>query len=253
MDTQPHVLANRRAWAGFAAEYEVWGRADWAAGTPRWGLWSIPEEQLHVLPEVAGLDTVELGCGTGYVSSWLARRGARPVGLDNSPDQLRTARRFQQEFGISFPLVQADAEAVPFAEACFDLAINEYGAAMWCDPYRWIPEAARVLRPGGRLIFLASHPLLTLCVPDADGVPASDRLLHPFFGMHRVEWSTSEEVEFQIGHGEMIRLLHANGFEIEDLVEMQPPEGSTTRYPFVTLEWARQWPGEEIWKARKRA
>ena len=44
-----------------------------------------------------------------------------------------------------------------------------------------------------------------------------------------------------------------SGFEIEDLIEIQPPEGATTRYPGVTLDWARKWPMEEVWKVRKRA
>jgi hypothetical protein len=48
------------------------------------GRWDVPEDELHLLPKLDGLDAIELGCGTGYVSSWLARRGAHPVGLDHS-------------------------------------------------------------------------------------------------------------------------------------------------------------------------
>jgi SAM-dependent methyltransferase len=201
--------------------------------------------------DVAGLDAIELGCGTGYVSAWLARRGARPVGIDNSQAQLETAKRFQHEFGLEFPLLHGNAEQVPFPDRSFDLAISEYGASIWCDPYTWIPEAARLLRPGGRLIFLVNGALLTLCVPDAEDAAASDRLLRPYFGMHRLEWSDDESVEFHLPHGEMIKLLHRSGFEVEDLIEIRPPDGSTTRYPFVTLEWAQKWPCEEVWKARR--
>ena len=88
------------------------------------------------------------GCGTGYVSSWLARAGARPVGIDISRRQLGTARAMQAQFGIDFPLVLANAEQVPFQDHSFGLAISEYGASLWCDPHRWIPEAARLLWPG---------------------------------------------------------------------------------------------------------
>ena len=70
--------------------------------------------------------------------------------------------------------------------------------------------------------------------------------------MHRFEWPNSASVEFHVSPGEWIRLLRRSGFEIEDLIELYPPEGSTTRYPFVDLEWARSWPCEEVWKARKR-
>jgi ubiquinone/menaquinone biosynthesis C-methylase UbiE len=91
---------------------------------------------------VAVTRRVELGCGSGYVSAWLARRGARPVGVDVSARQLTVAHHLQDEFGLRFPLVQADAERVPLSDGCAGLAISEYGASVWCDPYRWIPEAA---------------------------------------------------------------------------------------------------------------
>ena len=249
-----HVLQNRAMWDADAGAWVERGREEWAADEPRWGSWHVAEAQLRVLPDVRGLDVVELGCGTAYVSSWLARRGARVVGIDNSRAQLTTARRFQREFGVEFPLIHADAESVPLASGAFDLAISEYGACHWCDPYRWTPEAARLVRPGGRLIFLTNSALAMLCMPDleADG-PADDRLLRDYFGMHRMEWPGDYGVEFHLGHGDWIRLLRANGFEIEELTEIQPPEGSTTRDPFVTLEWARRWPSEEIWKARKHS
>jgi hypothetical protein len=118
---------------------------------------------------------------------------------------------------------------------------------------KWVPEAARLLRPGGRLRFLTNHWLMMLCAPEYDGIAATNELVRPAFGMHRVEWPDDPGVEFHLMHGDWIRLLRANGFEIEDLVELRPREGATTRYPFVTFEWARQWPCEEVWKVRKRA
>lgn len=249
-----HVRRNRDAWNAYAPDYVAAGEKNWAADEPTWGIWSVPESAVGMLPDdLAGMDAVELGCGTGYVSAWLARRGARPVGVDNSPAQLATARRLQREHGLHFPLVQADAEALPLPDARFDLAISEYGAAIWCDPYRWIPEAARVLRPGGELVFLQNGAILMLAMQELEEEPAGDRLLRPYFGMHRFEWPDSTAVEFHIGHGDWIRLLRGSGFEVIDLIEIQPPEGATTRYPFVRLDWARRWPSEQVWKARKRA
>ena len=248
-----HVARNRAAWDSFADDWVEPGRRDWAREEPWWGIFTVPESQLHVLPDdLDGLDTIELGCGTGYVSSWLARRGARPVGIDNSEGQLATARALQQEFGIDFELVHGNAEQTPFQDASFDFAISEYGASIWCDPYEWIPEAARLLRPGGRLVFLVNTPLAIVCGSETDGEPAAERLLRPYFGMHRVEWPDDHSVEFHLPHGELIALLRASGFEIEALVEVQPAENATTRFPHVTLDWARQWPCEEIWKVRKR-
>ena len=250
--TADHVRRNRAAWDRWAAEYAGPGVRLWAESEPTWGIWNVAEAQAGVLPaEMGGRDSIELGCGTGYVSAWLARRGARPVGLDNSAAQLATARHLQDRFGLPYPLIHASAEQAPFADASFDLAISEYGASIWCDPYAWIPEAARLLRPGGQLIFLVNSVLLMLTVPDADDQPAAERLLRPYFGMHRFEWPGDESVEFHLGHGDMIRLLRRCGLEVEDLVELRPEPGAETRYPFVTLDWARQWPCEEVWKARK--
>jgi SAM-dependent methyltransferase len=246
-----HVLRNRAAWDAWAEEYAEPGERAWVA-EPRWGIWGIPEAEVHILPEVAGRDTIELGCGTGYISAWLARRGARPVGIDNSEAQLATARRLQREHGIEFPLIHGDAEHVPLPDAGFDLAISEYGACLWADPYRWVPEAARLLRPGGELIFLMTGVILALCFSDDENEAAQDRLLRPYLGMHRFEWPGDDSVEFHLGHGDWIRLLRANGFEIVNLVELQPSAESTTQYQFVTIEWARRWPSEEVWIARKR-
>lgn len=249
--TEEYVLRNRAAWETFAEEFVDPGHELWAAEDAVWGVWSVPEAQVGMLEQVEGLEAVELGCGTAYVSAWLGRRGARPVGIDNSPAQLATARRFQDEFDLHFPLIQGDAERTPFADESFDLAISEYGAAIWCDPYAWLPEAARILRPGGRLVFLGHSPLVMLCSPEGDDVvPIEDRLIRDQFEMHRFDWS--DATEFQIPHGEMLRLLRRCGFEVEDLIELQAPEGGTTRYPWVTLEWARRWPVDDVWKARKR-
>jgi SAM-dependent methyltransferase len=248
-----HVRRNREYWDSVAHEWVERGRRSWAQSEISWGIWDIPEAEAQLLPQVAGLDVIELGCGTAYVSAWLARRGARPVGIDNSPRQLETARALQAEFGVDFPLLLGNAEQVPLPDASFDLAISEYGAAIWADPYRWIPEAARLLRPGGRLVFLGNATLLMLCVHDYEADdPAGDRLQRNYFGMHRFEWPDTDGVEFHLGYGDMIRLLRSSGFEVEDLVELRPPEGATTRYPYVDAAWARRWPSEQVWKARKR-
>ena len=190
---------------------------------------------------------IELGCGTAYISAWLARHGASVVGIDNSAAKLATARRLQREHGLALTLIHGNAEQIPYPDASFDLAISEYGACLWADPYRWVPAAARILRPGGELIFLVNSALLTLCMPEEDGLAASDQLLRPAFGMYRIEWPGDTGVEFHLSHGDWLRLLRRSGFEIEDLIEIQAPEAGTTRYPFVTLQWARQWPSEEIW------
>ena len=247
-----HVALNRAAWDARAEDWAESGRERWVDERIRWGTWEVPEEDVDLLPEVDDLDVVELGCGTAYFSSWLARRGARPIGLDNSRSQLSSALRFQQEFGVTFPLVHGDAERAPFADGSFDLAVSEYGAIIWCDPYRWIPEAARILRPGGGLVCYGNSYLLTLTFPD-DGLKATESLLRPHFGMHRFADDDDGAVEFHIPHGEMIRLLRRSGFEIEDLVEVGAPQGATDDdFHMATVGWAQRWPNEQAWVARKR-
>jgi len=247
-----YVQRNRTAWDACAPEYVGPGEANWGQRDPTWGIWGVPEADVGMLPpSLAGIDAIELGCGTAYVSAWMARRGARVVGIDNSQAQLETARRLQREHDLAFPLLHGNAETVPYPDASFDFAISEYGACLWADPLRWVPEAARLLRPGGELAFLTNSWLMMLCVAEAADQAAGDRLLRSGFGMHRMQWPDSLEVEFHLAHGDWIRLLRGTGFEIIDLVEIRPPADATSRYSFVSLPWARQWPCEEVWKARR--
>src|ERR1700754_3432758 len=219
-----HVSTNRTFWDGLADSYVESGRLNWKSEEPVWGIFRVPESEVGMLPrELEGRDTIELGCGTGYVSSWLARRGARPVGIDNSEAQLETARAFQAEFGIDFPLLHGNAEQVPYPDASFDIAISEYGASIWCDPYAWIPEAARLLRPGGELVFLCNSIFTILCGNDDETIPADHRLLLPLFGMHRVEWPGEDSVEFHLPPVKMIALLGDCDLEVTELIELRPP------------------------------
>jgi SAM-dependent methyltransferase len=247
-----HVRINRAAWDVEAANYVDAARRDWAAHEIGWGIWHVPEAEVGALPPVDGRDVVELGCGTAYVSAWLARRGARPTGIDISSNQLATARELQAEHGLDFPLIQASAEAVPLPDHSFDLAISEYGASLWCEPDAWIAEAARLLRPGGRLLFLTNSLLMTLCMPDEGA--ATDRLLRGQRAVERLSWPGEEGIEFHLAHGDWIATLARHGFAVEALHELYAPQGAEqTRYEWATPAWGAQWPVEEIWVARSDA
>ena len=244
-----HARRNRALWTSYAADYAERAPRQWASEEITWGIWDIPETTLHVLGDVAGQDVVELGCGTAYFSSWLARRGARPVGVDVTPAQLATARAMQRRFGLTFPLVEASAEEVPLAGERFDLALSEYGASICCDPYRWVPEAARLLRPGGRLVFLCNSAIMMLTGDELGRV--GEQLRRPYFGMYRFEWPDDHSVEFHLGYGNWIRVLRTNGFSAEALVELQAPVGAIPPLDHIPPGWAERWPSEEIWVARK--
>jgi SAM-dependent methyltransferase len=254
-DISDDAKRNREAWTEANAEYTD-GKAEetWAKDAITWGVWGVPEEGLGTLGPVEGLDVIELGCGTAYVSAWLAKRGARPVGVDVTPAQLDTARRMQERFELRFPLIEASAEDVPLPDASFDLVVSEYGASIWCDPHRWIPEAHRLLRPGGRLWFLRNSTVSMLCAPDLEEDRVGTTLLRPQRGLGRLEWPDEVGVEWQLPHGELFRLLRRTGFDVVDLVELYPPDDAEEHpyYSFVPLAWAQQWPAEEIWVAVKR-
>ena len=253
MGWRSDAQANRAAWTKSNADYTDRQAADaWARAEIGWGVFGVPESEVGVLGDVDGLDVVELGCGTAYFSAWLARRGARPIGVDITPAQLETARRLMRETGPEFPLVEADAGESGLPDESADLVLSEYGASIWVDPRRWIPEAGRLLRPGGRLVFMCNSPLSILCSPD-DG-PTQERLLRPQFGLYRIEWPDGG-VNFHPPHGEWIRILNEHGLDVEALHELQAPAGAQTHeyYNYVTAEWARRWPPEDLWAARKRA
>ena len=250
--TKSDLERNVAEWTKANAEHTD-GAAErqWWRDEISWGVFGVPESTIGCIGDVAGLDVVELGCGTAYISAWFARNGARPIGVDPTPAQLATARRMMRETGIEFPLVEAAGESVPLPDASFDLAISEYGASLWADPAGWLPEAARLLRPGGRLIFMTNSTISQLCMPDEGKL--GTELICPLFGMYRREWPNEEGVEYHLAHGRWIELLRANGFAIEALHEVQAPVHAKdpVYYDYVTVEWARQWPAEEIWVARK--
>jgi SAM-dependent methyltransferase len=254
MSRLPHLAANVEYWSSRTAGELDLARRRWADPEPSWGVYDIPESVVRLLPDdVAERRVAELGCGTGYISAWLRRAGARPVGIDPTPGQLRIARGMQDETGLRFPLIRAAGEHVPLATASMDLVISEYGAAIWADPRLWIAEAARILRPGGELLFLGNSTLLTLCAPDAEGEPVPPTLNRPLRDMYEVRWPEDPTVEFHLSPGQWIRLLRSNGFEVLDLIEIYAPDGETRTPMAIPTSWARSWPVEEVWRARRTA
>ena len=209
VDLPEHVRRNRAYWDDRAPGYAAAARVCLGAGRAVWGIFQVIESELHVLPDdLAGLDTIELGCGTAYVSAWLVRRGARPVGIDNSPEQLATARRLQAEHGIDFPLHLGNAEATPFPDGELRprhqrVRRRHLVRPAPLDPRGRAPPPPR--RPARSSS--ATRTLIMLCVPDEDGPPAGDRLMRPQAGMHRFAWPDTPGIEFHLSPGEWIRLL----------------------------------------------
>lgn len=250
-----HVTVNRDYWDGIAHEWVAGGERFWTRRTPQWGIWNNPEADVRVLPEdMTGLDAIELGCGTGYVSAWMARRGARVTGIDISAAQLATARRLAEHHGMEITFVEGNAEAVALPDEAFDFAISEYGAAIWCDPEIWLREAFRLLRPGGQLVFLGNHPLMIVSTP-ISGAPCDLTLHRPYRDLGRVDW-TEVEIEpagiaFNRSFSGWLQLFSDIGFSVIDYRELYAPDEATgTRYS-VPAEWAKRYPCEQVWRLVK--
>jgi ubiquinone/menaquinone biosynthesis C-methylase UbiE len=251
VDPAEAIAANRRGWDAESAEYQRQHSQFLTDNALAWGIWRVPEEQLRLLGDVTGKLVLEYGCGGAQFSTALAQAGALPIGLDLSEQQLRHAQRHTTERGQNVPLVQASAHMTPFKDASFDVVFCDYGAMTFADPYLTVPEAARVLKPGGIFVFSATSPLYMMCL-DLANEEVTTTLQRPYFGMRAIQ-DDSDFTDYQITHGEWITLFRKNGLVVEELIETQPDEGVTTTYEGRPPEWTRRWPAENIWKVRKEA
>lgn len=254
MRDDEHVQANRAAWDRSADEYQATHasqiREQAFTGDIAWGLWGIPESRLNVLGDVRGKAVLELGCGGAQWSTALARREARPVGLDLSGQQLKHARAVMREAGIAFSLVQGSGEELPFQDGSFDIAFADHGAFSFADPYRTMPEAARVLRPGGLLAFSLVSILYAIATPvEADH--ATNQLVYDYFGYRSLR-APDGTVDFNLPYGEWIALFRKCGLVVEELIEPRPAPNAVSTYRDADdVAWSRRWPSESIWRLRK--
>lgn len=233
---------NRTAWNARSDEYQRQHGPQLNERPKAWGGFALPEADVGALGDLTGRQVLELGCGGGQWSMFLAREGVDVIGLDLSEEQLATARSLTS--GL-VPLVQGAAEAPPFRDGSFDVVFCDHGGMTWADPYLTVPEAARLLRPGGRLVFNASTPWVTICWDEAASGP-TERLRLDYFGIH-ADADDDGSTSYTLPYGEWIRLFRRHGLSVIDLIELQPPEDATTTYTFLPKEWARRWPGEQIW------
>jgi len=250
--TRDHIRHNRAFWDADADAYQELHGEELAHAPLAWGVWRIPESELGVLGDVAGRDVLELGCGAAQWSSALYDLGARPVGLDFSGSQLGHARSHCTKRATPVPLVQAVAEQLPFHDGSFDVVFCDHGAMSFCDPRRTVPEAARVLRPGGLLAFCVTDPLVYLTWNE-EKEKQTRRLHRGYDELGRMHLGDEGTVDWVFPPGAWVALFGANGFAVEDLLELRAPKGATTTYEeFVPYEWARRWPAEQIWRVRRR-
>ena len=241
-----HVRHNRAFWDADADNYQAAHGDELARAPAAWGAYRVPESELQVLGDVSGRDVLELGCGAAHWSIALVARGARVTGIDVSQGQLAHARRSAP----ALPLVLASGEQLPFTNESFDVVFCDHGAMSFCDPAISTAECARLLRPGGLLAFCCTHPLLYLTWDD-ERERQTRRLQINFSDLGRMPL-TEGTIDWVLPPSAWIRVLRAHGFAIEDLVELVAGPGASTTYEeFAPSKWARRWPAEGIWTARK--
>jgi SAM-dependent methyltransferase len=249
---------NRDYWDGYSDRYQA-DHGEQLARPLAWGTWAIPDAEVGALGEVTGLDVLELGCGAAQWSIALADAGARVVGVDVSARQLahatdlvasRPAPSAGSEAG-SVVLVQGAGHAIPLADASVDLVLSDHGALSYVHPDDALPEVARVLRPGGRVLIDTFTPFTGVCW-DEEEARWDDHLHQPYFGSDRWD-DVGGFVSFELGYGAWIRAFGRHGFLVTDLHELRPPsDARSSHHDADSRRWARRWPAEHIWVARRR-
>ncbi|HYA54836.1 MAG TPA: class I SAM-dependent methyltransferase [Thermoplasmata archaeon] len=247
-----HVRHNQVVWDRVSAWYERHCSA--VLGGPyaaSWGMFRLPERELHLLGRVRGQRVLEVGCGAARWSMALQRQGAHATGIDLSGAQLAKARQLQRRARVRFPLVHGSVEQLPFPDASFDVVFCDWGGLTFSDPRRSVPECSRVLRRGGRFVFATASPIRNITL-DARADRQVPRLVRPYFGSGRLDLGPNDTIEFCPPYGVWIDLFRQNGLAIDRLVETRPFPGQGSKYLSRSdARWARSWPMEAIWKLTK--
>jgi SAM-dependent methyltransferase len=246
--------AARAWWDGYAADYQVehgdfLGDADFV-----WGPEGLREREARLLGEVADRDVLEVGCGAAQCSRWLVGQGARAVAFDLSRGQLLEGRRINEATGVSVPLVQADAERLPFGDESFDLVCSAYGAVPFVsDSASVMSEVARVLRPGGRWVFSTTHPF-RWCFrddPGPNGLVVESSYFDRRAYVEQDGRGRATYVEHHRTVGDRVREIVGAGLVLNDIVEPEWPDGHDQAWEQWSPLRGRLMPGTVIFVTRK--
>ncbi|GAB4085731.1 class I SAM-dependent methyltransferase [Myceligenerans cantabricum] len=263
--------ASRGWWDANAGEY-LDDHDAFLADELRWGPEGLTESEAGLLGDVAGRDVLEIGSGGAQCSRWLAGRGARAVATDVSWEMLHEGRSRTRAGGVprlgdggrgrapgrgddpEVPLVQADARALPFPDAAFDVALTSFGAIPFVpDACRVHAEAARVLRPGGRWVFSVTHPL-RWAFPDDPTVQGLTATRSYFDRRPYVETDGAGRVDYAEYHrtvGDHVRDVVRAGLRLVDLVEPEWPAWNTEVWGGWGPERGHYLPGTAVFVTRK--
>lgn len=253
VDATTTTRANRRWWDEQAPSYLA-EHGDFLGPVElTWGPEGLRESEAGLLGDVAGLDVLEVGCGGGQGSRWLASRGARVVGADLSAAMLAQSQRLDAAHGCRVPVLLADASRLPLASGSVDVAFSAYGAVPFvADSAAVMTEVARILRPDGRWVFSLTHPV-RWAFPDDPG-PAGLQVGMSYFDRTPYVEAAPDGVVTYVEHhrtlGDRVRELTAAGFVLTDLVEPPWPPGHDRTWGGWSPERGRLLPGTAVFCCR---
>ncbi|MFI9640007.1 class I SAM-dependent methyltransferase [Micromonospora sp. NPDC051925] len=244
--------ANRRWWDRDADNYQEAHRAFLGDVDLVWCPEGLREADARLLGDVKGTRVLEIGCGAAAGSRWLDGQGADVTALDLSDGMLRHARLAAERSGVSVPLVQADALAMPFPTGTFDAVHTAFGAVPFVtDTEALIREVFRVLRPGGTWVFATYHPMrwVFLDEPGEAGLMAVNSYFDRRPYVEHDPAGVPTYVEQHRTFGDHIRVLNAAGFYLLDVIEPEWPAGHEEAWGQWSPMRGRLFPGTAIFKA----
>lgn len=255
VDSTASAAANRRWWDAEADQYlaehgDFLGDADFVWGPEGW-----TEGELAVLGDVPGRRVLEFGAGAGQAGRWCTAQGADVVATDLSFGMLQAGQQLNAQTGLEPTLLQCDAQAVPFADASFDIVFSAFGAVPFVqDSAGLMRELARVVRPGGLVAFSTSHPI-RWAFPDAPG-EAGLTISQSYFDTTPYAEATGESVTYVEHHrtlAERINEVVAAGLHIHQVLEPEWKASNEQIWGGWSPQRGRLIPGSLIISAKKPA
>lgn len=250
----PTSAANRAWWDSVAPDYQAEHGSFLGDSDFLWCPEGLREADARLLGNVAGVDVLDFGCGAGQTTRWLQAAGARVIGLDLSEAQLRHSREIDLRRGSRVPVLVADATTLPLRDATFDVACSSYGAMPFvADVGAVLRELARVVRPGGRIVFSTAHPV-RWCFPDdpgEGGLIARDSYFDRRAYVEYDDKGAPSYVEHHRTLGDWVREIVDAGLVLEDLVEPEWPAGHDRVWGGWSPLRGRVIPGTAIFLVRR--
>ena len=217
----------RAAWNRLSAPYQQ--RHQIPTHSAHYGPWAPLEDDLRLLGDVRGQRILELGCGGGQCAVAFARQGAQVAAIDLSDAQLAFARALAAQEQVAVAFVQGTVEDLSaFASESQDILFSAYAFQYVADMPRCLAECARVLRPGGRLVFSLDHPFRD-CFFDAEDDEMAVFPVRSYFDGAAMHWRWDGDANLAMtSHhhtiAQWVEMLTTAGFRLLRLLEPAPPE-----------------------------